>query len=108
MTDLPPRPVYPVGVPPEVCDKFDELALGLADGSLSWHRFKCYSADAILYRIRWHFTVEKRTARAFKINNKWSPPLARWWMEIHPEYLGFFETRERPLRQQAERRRYIF
>lgn len=97
MTDLfarrdRPQP-YPMGIPPEVCAKFEELALGLADGSLSGYQFKRYSADAILHRIRWHFTVERRD-RAFKVNNNWSSILARWWLSRHPEYEGFFELRE--------------
>lgn len=85
---------HPVGVPPEVCSKFEELALGLADGSLSGYAFKRYSADAILHRIRWHFTIDRRN-RAFKINDHWSAPLARWWLSRHPQYEGFFELRER-------------
>lgn len=85
---------YPIGIPPEVCDKFEELALGLANGSLAGFAFKRYSSDAILHRIRWHFTVEKRD-RAFKVNNNWSAPLARWWLMRHRQYSGFFELRER-------------
>lgn len=85
---------YPIGIPLEVCAKFNELACGLADGSLSGFAFKRYSADAILHRIRWHFTIERRD-RAFKCNNNWTAPLARWWLERHPEHSEFFETRER-------------
>lgn len=84
----------PPGIPPEVCAKFDELAHGLADGTLSGWAFDRYSADAILHRIRWHFTVERRD-RAFKCNNNWTAPLARWWLRQHPEYPRFFELRER-------------
>ena len=80
---------YPIGIPPRVAEKFDELALMLAkDG------FRHYSADAILHRIRWHFTVERRIG-GFKCNNNWTAPLARWWMLRHPEYPKFFELRER-------------
>ena len=94
-SSLPPPPSrLPPGIPGEVCAKFDELALGLADGSLSGYAFPRYSADAILHRIRWHFTIERKD-RAFKCNNNWTAKLARWWMEKRPEHAGFFELRER-------------
>jgi hypothetical protein len=38
--------VYPIGVPIEVCDKFEELALMLKNQ----HHYKRYSADAILHQ----------------------------------------------------------
>jgi hypothetical protein len=70
--------------------KFDELALGLADGSLSGYAFKRYSADAILHRSRWHFTAERRDG-ACKYNNDWTAPLARWLEQKHPKYPRFFD-----------------
>jgi hypothetical protein len=79
----------PSGVPAEVCAKFEELALSLHDDG--WRH---YSADAILHRIRWHFQVEKGN-RAFRCNNNWTAPLARWFLRKHPELNGFFELRER-------------
>lgn len=87
---------YPIGVPADVCDKFEELALDLARGNSSVPRppFKRYSSDAILHRIRWHFRIE-RGHRAFKCNDHWTAPLARWFLEQHPEFEGFFELRER-------------
>ncbi len=54
-----------------------------------------YSSDAILHRIRWHMQIE-RGQRDFKCNNNWTAPLARWFLERHPELEGFFELRESP------------
>lgn len=76
-------------IPAEVCLKFEELALGVA--AQGWKR---YSADAILHRIRWHHHVE-RGDRAFKANDHWTAPLARWFLTRHPEMPDFFELRER-------------
>lgn len=89
-------PEFPPGIPLEVCRKFEELAVDLARGNNAVPRgpFRRYSADAILHRIRWHFVVE-RGNRAFKCNNNWTATLARWWLDRHPEFEGFFETRER-------------
>ena len=76
-----------VGIPPEVSQIFDRLALDLIQRG--WSR---YSSDAILHRIRWHFRVE-RGDRDFKCNDHWTARLSRWWMDKHPEHDGFFETR---------------
>lgn len=85
----PPRPVYPVGVPPEVCLLFERLALEVAKAGL-----KRYSADAILHRIRWHEQIEKGNF-GFRANNNWTAPLARWFLARNPQLPGFFETRDR-------------
>lgn len=82
-------PEYPIGIPRDVCDLFDKLACGVA--SRGWQR---YSSDAIVHRIRWEMHIE-RGDRAFKLNNNWTAPLARWWLARHPEYPKFFELRER-------------
>jgi hypothetical protein len=84
-----PAPYYPEGVPVDVCASFERLALEVRGLG-----FKRYSADAILHRVRWHMHVE-RGNRAFKANNNWTAPLARWFLENHPEAAGFFELRER-------------
>jgi hypothetical protein len=76
------------GIPDEVVALFEQLAL-----SLSADR-KRYSADAILHRIRWHFTVE-RGDRDFKCNDHWTATLSRWFMVKYPHLNGFFETRTR-------------
>lgn len=78
----------PDGVPVEVCVLFERLALEVATAGLPR-----YSARAILHRLRWHHHVE-RGDRDFKINNKHSAPLARWFLVRHPDLAGFFETRE--------------
>jgi hypothetical protein len=80
------------GIPVDVVDLFERLALKLAhDG------FTRYSARAVVHRIRWHFQVE-RGVRDFKCNNNWTPRLSRWWMDKHPQYGEFFETRASPSR----------
>lgn len=80
---------FPLGIPIAVCDKFEELALIIAENG-----YKRYSSDAILHRIRWHMQIE-RGDRAFKANNNWTAPLARWFLAKHPELPKFFELRER-------------
>lgn len=84
------RPLLPDGVPPEICDLFERLALQVREAGL-----KQYSARAILHRMRWHEQVE-RGREEFKINNKHSAPLARWFLVKHPELPDFFELRKSP------------
>lgn len=90
VSDMAP-PAYPAGIPIAVCFHFEKLALELA--GLGWKR---YSADAILHRIRWHMHVE-RGDRSFKCNDHFTAPLARWFLDRHPELkaVKFFELRER-------------
>ena len=77
-------------IPPKVFELFEKLAFEVH------HRgFKRYSSDALLHRIRWHFQIEKGE-RDFKCNNNWTPALARWFHNRHPELTGFFETRKSP------------
>jgi hypothetical protein len=92
----PPREPYPVGVPVAVCDLFESLSLRVHENG-----HKRYSADAILHRIRWHYHIE-RGDTAFKANNNWTAPLARWFLANHPEAPGFFETRERISQDEVE------
>lgn len=80
---------YPDGVPHDVCDLFERITLDLH--RRGWPRF---SSDAVLHRIRWEMQIE-RDNRAFKCNNNWTAPLARWFLARHPECAGFFELRER-------------
>ena len=75
------------GVPRDVIIKFEALALEVAARGYSR-----YSARTILHRLRWHFHIEQGS-RDFKCNNNWSSGLARWFMNEHPEYPKFFETR---------------
>jgi len=79
---------YPLGVPIDICQLFEELALKVR--AKGWER---YSARAILHRIRWEFQVE-RDHREFKCNNNWTPRMARWLMAKHLHMDGFFEIRE--------------
>lgn len=81
--------VYQIGIPIEVCDKFEELALWLKREQ----HYRRYSADAILHQVRWHFRID-RGRRGFKINNNWSSVISRWAMKRTPELENFFETRE--------------
>jgi hypothetical protein len=79
------------GIPPDVVYLFEKLALRLAyeEG------FPRFSARAILHQIRWYHQVEQRQ-HDFKCNNNWTPRLARWFMDQHPELSRFFETRASP------------
>ncbi len=83
------RHPYPDGVPADVCELFEKLALDVH--AAGWRR---YSSDALLHRIRWHHHIEKGS-RAFKANDHWTAPLARWFLANHPDKKGFFELRER-------------
>lgn len=89
MTDTLEMVVYPLGIPIEVCDAFERIALEVK--AMGYRR---YSSDAILHRLRWHFRIE-RGDREFKCNDHFTAPLARWFLSRHPEMKGFFETRER-------------
>lgn len=80
---------YPAGIPADVCDLFERLAL-----EVNGRGYARYSSDAVLHRIRWHMQIE-RGNRAFKCNDHWTAPLARWFLARHPECRGFFELRER-------------
>lgn len=83
----PPAPAYPAGVPTDICDLFERLALQVRDAGLH-----CYSARAILHRMRWFERVERGNGE-FKVNNNYSAALARWFLDRHPELPDFFETR---------------
>lgn len=77
-------------IPADVVALFEQLALRIARTG-----FERYSARAVLHRIRWHYQIDKGD-RGFKANNNWTPRLARWFMEKHPELDNFFETRSSP------------
>lgn len=81
---------YPAGIPKEVCDLFERLALEVA--GMGWKR---YSADALTHRIRWHMHIEQGN-RDFKANNNWTADLARWFLARHPKLKEqrFFELRQ--------------
>ena len=80
-------PYYPDDIPEEVCDLFIQYCNAvIAKGR------KRYSSAAIIQRIRWHQQIEKGDAD-FKVNNNWTPILARWAMKIEPRFEGMFELR---------------
>ncbi len=76
-------------VPTDVRFHFERLALEVAARG-----FTHYSSDAILHRIRWHMQID-RGIREFKCNDHWTAPLARWFIERHPDMSEFFELRVR-------------
>lgn len=78
----------PSGVSVEVAALFEDLALQV------WGRgYRHFSADAILHRIRWEFTIERDGE--WKCNNNHTASLARWFLKRHPGMAGFFALRSR-------------
>lgn len=57
--------------------------------------FERFSAKAVFERLRWHLNFETRGDDTFKINNNYTALYARKTMEEYPEFVGFFELRER-------------
>lgn len=91
------KPVpYPLGIPIEVCDLFERIAL-----EIKGNGYRHYSARAILHRIRWHYHMDKHEV-GFKANNNWTAPMARWVMRKRPELHSFFETREQASKAVAD------
>lgn len=73
---------------PEVWRLFQQFA-----GELLEAGHKHYSADAILHRIRWHYSVEHRQG-TFKITDHLSSRYARKLAHTEPErFADFFEFR---------------
>ncbi|MCA1458051.1 hypothetical protein I6F35_33500 [Bradyrhizobium sp. BRP22] len=84
----------PEGVRPDVASLFERLALQL------WAKGRRrFSADAILHRIRWEFTVERDGE--WKCNNNHTSVLARWFIANHPDKADFFETRVKRAKEAA-------
>lgn len=73
--------------PLDVQEVYERLALQVIAAG-----YKRYSSDAILHRVRWHYQIEQGQ-RDFKCNDHWTAWLSRWFMQRHPEYDRFFETR---------------
>ena len=80
---------YPPGIPEHICDAFEKLTLQLIRAG-----HKRYAARGILHTMRWHYDI-KAADHGFKIPNKHSPRLARWFMAKHPQFIGFFVLRPR-------------
>lgn len=55
---------------------------------------KRYSARTIIEVIRWN-TDLKDNSVTWKINDHYTPGMARWFIDNHPECEGFFDVRER-------------
>ena len=55
--------------------------------------FKTYSAKGVFELIRWHTATSGNDG--FKINNNYHADYARKMMNLHPDFKGFFEIRER-------------
>lgn len=74
---------------PEVWKFFDEFTKNrIAKG------FKHYSVNAIFERIRWESDIGADGKVEFKIGNNFRAFYARAWMDLNPEYSGFFRTRK--------------
>lgn len=53
-----------------------------------------WSARAILHVLRWHRALKDPTDNVYKINNNWSPEMARLYNHING--VEFFRNRESP------------
>jgi hypothetical protein len=53
-----------------------------------------YSANAIAQVIRWQTMLAGDDG--LKLNNNHIPAMARYFMTLHPEHLGFFKMRNTP------------
>lgn len=56
---------------------------------------KHWSARAVIHVMRYRMQIRQRGDPLFKINNNYTPGLARLAMSENPELSGFFQTRER-------------
>lgn len=56
--------------------------------------FEKFSAKAVFERLRWHLNFET-SGDVFKLNNDFTALYARKLIDENPEFLGFFELRER-------------
>lgn len=64
-----------------------------AEANKAWNRgFRHYSSKTIVEYIRHETALYERTGD-FKINNNWTPHLARYYQELHPDKACLFETR---------------
>lgn len=52
-----------------------------------------YSINSIFERIRWHTDIDTEGDK-FKISNNHRAYYARYFMYLHPQYDGFFKTKE--------------
>jgi len=73
---------------PEVWSEFRRIAFSLIDKGR-----KNYGAKAIFEIIRYHRTIYTNDID-FKLNNNLTAYYARKFVNLYPEYKGFFETRK--------------
>jgi len=73
---------------PKVYPLFERFALE-AIGQGKMH----LGAKMIWERMRWYAEVETRSDDGYKLNNNYTAFYARKFMELHPEYRGFFSCR---------------
>ena len=59
--------------------------------------FSKYSVNGVFERIRWETDQADVDGRStFKLNNNYRAFFARWFMDLYPEYSGFFRLRAMP------------
>jgi hypothetical protein len=56
--------------------------------------FTHYGMKALVERLRWHMTVERKSTEPFKIDNSLTSRYARAIMMCEPDLVGFLEVRE--------------
>lgn len=74
-------------VPPELYRRFDQAARKVIRSGRSR-----YSARAILHHIRWDMDMARKKF-TWKVNNDYSPVLARLWMANNPHLPALFRLR---------------
>lgn len=67
------------------------------------HGFSHYSARTILHYLRHHTAVSENSNSQWKLNNDYSPYMARLFDLMHPHLAGLFEFRETPAVTKGER-----
>lgn len=67
-----------------------------AQADLMWEVYgrTHYSARTIVEYLR-HWSATREVGGEYKINDWWTPHMARLYIAIHPEREGFFELREK-------------
>lgn len=66
------------------------------------HRgYKNYSVNAVFERIRWEIDSGGDGTNSFKLNNNYRAFYSRRFMNMYPEYNGFFRTRQQPSEERS-------
>jgi len=74
---------------PEVWDMFVHFTYEIITKG-----YENYSVNAIFERIRWEKDMGGDGLSQFKLNNNYRAFYARRFMNMYPEHVGFFRTRE--------------